>query len=565
MKTRAPLLFALVLAMLGPHVGFASQPPEKAEAASQQAVKPQAQDVDSRNSEKAGVRALQPESGVPYLDPAIRSIGARIQHYLQVSHVPGLAIAVVHGGKVIYSQGFGVANMDTGARVDADTVFQLASISKPLGATVISTQVSAGKVSWSTPITDALPWFALGTASNRSGSDWVSENLTIGDLYSHRSGLPDHAGDDLEGLGYDRATILRRLRYLSLAPFRVSYAYTNYGIMAGAEAVAQKAGVPWAQLSEQALYKPLGMTRTTSDFKTYIGYPNHAVGHSPIDDNLDGTWRVTPEQYDGDRATAGGGVASSANDMARWMIMLLAGGKAPDGAQLIAPAVLRDCMSPHNVLPMAADATLGSNSAFYGYAFVTGQTSSGLKFAAHNGALAQGTSTNFQIVPALDLGIVVLTNGFPLGLPETVTSDFLELAQLGKVRTDAWDSNQTMFREAIKAAFGSSSVSGDPPPNAKPARPLTQYAGTYRNDYFGDAVVTAANGALRLHMGPADGGMTWTLTHWDGDRFKLRQGTEDAAQTTVSAITFDFSGSKPTLTDEYYQGTSHLGTLTRVE
>jgi len=505
-------------------------------------------------------------SGVPYLGYAVSQIQGRINNYLQQSHVPGLAIAVVHGGKVIYSQAFGVANMDTGARVDADTVFQLASISKPIGATVISTQVSAKKVAWYTSIAGSLPWFALGTSSSAGSSDWVSQNVSIGDMYSHRSGLPDHAGDDLEGLGYDRKTILQQLRYLSLEPFRASYAYTNYGIMAAAEAVAQKVGTPWAQLSDAALYQPLGMTRTTSDFTTYIAYPNHAVGHSPIDDNLDGTWRVTPQQYNGDRAAAGGGVSSSANDMAKWMLMLLAGGKAPDGTQLIDPVVLRDIMSAHNILPLGKEATIASNNALYGYGFNTGQASNGMKLASHNGALGQGASTNFEIVPALDLGIVVLTNGFPLGLPETVTSDFLELAQFGEVRTDAWDFYQTAFRSAIKDAFASSSVAAAvPPSNAKPAQPLANYAGTYHNDYFGDALVTVVNGALQLHMGPADGGMTWTLTHWDGDVFKLWQGTEDASQTTVSAISFNFSGPKATLTDEYYQRTSRLGTLTRVQ
>jgi CubicO group peptidase (beta-lactamase class C family) len=517
-------------------------------------------------SDAAGLQpCARPASSVPHLDYAISQIQGRINHYLQTSHVPGLAIAVVHGGKVIYSQGFGVANIDTGAKVDADTVFQLASISKSVGSTVISTQVSAGKVSWNTPIREGLPWFALG-AGPSSGNSWISENVNIGDMYSHRSGLPDHAGDDLEGLGYDRTTILQRLRYLPLAPFRVSYAYTNYGIGAAAEAVAQKAGVPWAQLSHEALYKPLGMTRTTSSYQTYISFPNHAIGHSPIDEDLDGTWRVTPEQANLDRATSSGGVASSANDMAKWMLMLLAGGKTPDGKQFIAPAVLRDSMSAGNVLPLAGDATLVTNNNFYGYGFSSGQTRDGLKFASHNGALGQGASTNFEILPALDLGIVVLTNGFPLGLPETVTSDFLELAQFGEVRTDSWDMNQAMFRKAIKAAFGSSAVAGNPPANAKPAKSLNQYAGTYHNDYFGDAVVTVMNGALQLHMGSADGGVTWTLTHWDGHVFKLRQGTMDTSQTTVSAITFDFAGPKVTLTHEYYQGTSHgMGVLTRVE
>ena len=190
-----------------------------------------------------------PAPGVPYLDQAIAAIPTQIETYMKATHVPGVAIAVVHGGKVVYAQGFGVANMDTGAKVDADTVFQLASISKALSSTVISTQVTAGKAGWNTKIKDALSWFALATGT---GGDWVSGEATLGDMYAHRSGLPDHGGDDLEGLGYDRQTILERLRYLPLTPFRASYAYTNYGIMAAAQATAGRVELPPPPLEVQA-------------------------------------------------------------------------------------------------------------------------------------------------------------------------------------------------------------------------------------------------------------------------------------------------------------------------
>jgi CubicO group peptidase (beta-lactamase class C family) len=502
-----------------------------------------------------------PVPGVPYLDQAIEAIPAKIETYMKAAHVPGAAIAVVQGGKVVYAQGFGIANMDTGAKVDADTVFQLASISKAISSTVISTQVTAGKVGWNTKIHDALPWFALGTGTDVA---WVSGEVTLGDMYSHRAGLPDHCGDDLEGLGYDRQTILTRLRYLPLNPFRASYAYTNYGIMTAAQAVSQRVGKDWVLLTRDALYAPLGMARTTSSYQEFLTLPNRASGHSPIDDKLDGTWRVTPVPFNTDRQTAAGGSDSSANDMAKWMIMLLADGKTPGGQQLIASAVLNDSMSVHNVLPLSGDAGPTAINGFYGYGFSTGQASNGLKYAAHNGALGQGFSANFQVVPALDLGIVVLTNGFPVGLPETVVREFIDLAQFGVVKADYWEANSKMFREAIKAAFGSSSVSGNPPAGARPAQPLARYAGTYRNDYLGEAQVTVSGNALQLHMGPADGGKNWSLTHWDGDTFKLLLGTDDASATAVSAVRFDLSGPKATLWLEHYDGTSNgRGTLSR--
>ena len=119
---------------------------------------------------------------------------------------------------------------------------------------------------------DKLPWFALSDPA-------VTRVLTIGDLYSHRSGLPDHAGDKLEDLGYDRRFILERLRQLPLAPFRISYAYTNFGVTAAAEAVATAAGTSWEDLSEQVLYRPLGMASTSSRFADYEARADKALGH----------------------------------------------------------------------------------------------------------------------------------------------------------------------------------------------------------------------------------------------------------------------------------------------
>ena len=170
------------------------------------------------------------------VDNAVAKLDGIVADLMKSSGIPGMAVAVVHGGKTLYAKGFGVKDVnrpadDPANKVDPDTVFQLASVSKPIGATVVAHQVSQNAISWDTPVVDKLPWFALADPA-------ATRMVTVGDLYSHRSGLPDHAGDQLEDLGYDRRYILERLRLLPLAPFRISYAYTNFGLTAAAEAVA---------------------------------------------------------------------------------------------------------------------------------------------------------------------------------------------------------------------------------------------------------------------------------------------------------------------------------------
>ena len=128
------------------------------------------------------------------VDNAVAKLDGLADDLMKTSGIPGMAVAVVHGGKTVYAKGFGVKDVkagttDTDNKVDADTVFQLASLSKPLGATVIAHQVGQNAISWDTPVVSKLPWFALSDPV-------VTPLVTIGDMYAHRSGLPDHAGDD---------------------------------------------------------------------------------------------------------------------------------------------------------------------------------------------------------------------------------------------------------------------------------------------------------------------------------------------------------------------------------
>ena len=158
-------------------------------------------------------------AGVPIpdgqIDKAIAGLDAIASDVMKRSGIPGMAIAVVRDGKTAYAKGFGVRKIGESQPVDADTVFQIASLSKSLAATVVAHEVGAGIVRWDTPLVAHLPWFKLI-------DPWVTQHVTIADMFSHRSGRPEHAGDDLEDLGYDRRTVLERLRRLPLSMRKVS-------------------------------------------------------------------------------------------------------------------------------------------------------------------------------------------------------------------------------------------------------------------------------------------------------------------------------------------------------
>lgn len=466
-----------------------------------------------------------PENAV---ENAIAKLDTMAGDLMQKSGIPGMAVAVVHGGKTVYAKGFGVRDTKADEEVDADTVFQLASLSKSISSTVVAHQVSTNAIGWDTPVVSKLPWFALSDPT-------VTQMVNIGDLFSHRSGLPDHAGDMLEDLGYDRRYVLERLRDQPLDPFRISYAYTNFGLTAAAEAVATSAGKSWEDLADEAVFKPLGMTSTSFRFSDFEARRNRAMGHIHIDGKYEPLYTRDPQPE-----APAGGASSSVNDMAHWLAMVLANGTY-DGKQVIDPKALLPAITPQIVSSPASEPAM--RTGFYGYGFNTGTTSAARTEISHSGAFELGAGTNFIILPSADVGIIALTNGTASGVPEALNAAFADMVQFGQVRTDWFPLYQQLLAPGEKPV--GSLVGQQPPANAAPAAPLESYVGTYNNDYWGPARVSEKDGKLQLQLGSK---LTVPLSHWDGNIFTYEWVSENSPPSSIGEATFD--GNKLTL--EYY-------------
>lgn len=512
-----------------------------------------------------GPAAVHPLDGQPPVPEArVRDAVARLDDLaadlMQRSGIPGLAVAVVQGDAVLYAKGFGVRRVGAPEPVDADTVFALASMSKPIGASVVARQVTLGRARWDLPLREELPWFGLSDLA-------ASEAVTVGDLYAHRSGLPDHAGDTLEELDFGRDAILQGLRQLPLGPFRQSFSYTNYGMTAAATAVAARAGVDWADLSEQALYRPLGMASTSSRFADFLARPNRAPGHV----KEGGVFVLGPERPAGtgqlrwskawntDRQSPSGGVTSSARDVARWMSFVLGvlnggGGGSGGGAQVSAAALL-PAVTPQVTIYQAQKA--GEQSVHYGFGFFVTNTDAGRRLLYHGGAYAWGTGTHFALLPSANLGIVVLTNAWPTGVAEALSDQFLDLVQFGAVRQD-WYAQRAA---GLAGAFTpEGELAGQPaPPQPVPPQPLAAYAGTYDNPYHGAAQVVSTGEGLELRLG-AQGQVVFPLRHWSGDVFTFTPFNDSAGPGSVSRA--DFSAGS-LLLEHYHKHAQGLGIFTR--
>ncbi len=431
--------------------------------------------------------------------------------------VPGVAIAVVYNDKVVFLRGCGVRKTGTNQRVDANTVFEIASLSKPVGAAVVAGAVGRGAVKWTDPVSRYLPGFTLSNG-------YVGRTVTIADMYAHRSGLPDHAGDLLEDLGYDRPAILQRLSLESLEPFRITYNYTNFGLTAGAQAVANAEKTTWAQLSHDILYAPLGMTSTSSRFADYAKAPNRALLHVRIGDR----W-VAKYTRNADAQSPAGGVSTSARDISHWLRFELANGKY-DGKQVVDEKALLETRLPN--LMSSPLASPNSRASFYGLGTGVSYDEAGRLRLSHSGGFASGGATAFVLLPSANLGIVVLTNGMPIGVPEAIAAEFMDLAEFGSTHRDWFAGYSRLFAPMY---HNSSVLAGKTAPkNGTPALAYTAYAGTYANRYYGPAVVAIRKRALVLQLGPHR--ESFALKHWDGNTFSYEPRGENAVG--IAAVTF---------------------------
>lgn len=488
------------------------------------------------------VTRAQVEAALPRIEAMAREIVAS-------GGAPGLAIGVVHDDAVLWMAGFGRRQAGAPETVDPDTVFQLASMSKPLSATVVAALVGQGLVDWDDRIADLDPDFALH-------DPYPTAEVTVRDFFTHRSGLPGGAGNDLEMIGYDRATVMRRLRLVPpWVSFRGGYAYSNAGVTEGALAAARPTGQNWESVAAEALFGPAGMAASSFRYADFVARENRAALHV----RFDGAWEPRATRDPTPQAPAGG-ATSSVRDLTRWMRLELAEGRL-DGVELIPAAALDPTHAP---LTARGTNPVTGAPAFYGLGWSVEYGRHGLAWG-HAGAFSQGARTVVTLLPESDLGIVVLANAFPTGAPEALSDSFFDLVFEGAPAQDylsAWNAAyEGLFGPALaeaKATYAS------PPDPATPALPPDAYAGAYANAYVGAARVEAAgDGGLTLILGP-EGAKRFALRHFDRDLFVYFPDAELPDMPSAAQFVVGPQGRALSLTLEPLDANG-LGTLARTD
>lgn len=448
--------------------------------------------------------AVQARSGpTDTASPDLAKLDAYIEKARAEWEVPGLAVAIVKDGKLAFAKGYGVKEQGRPEKVDADTLFAIASNTKAFTSAALAILSDEKKVKWDDRVSDILPYFQLY-------DPWVSHEMRVDDLLCHRSGLKTFSGDLLwYGTPYSRAEIIRRARYLKPAfPFRAGYGYSNLMFLAAGEVVAETSGLSWDEFVRERIFSPLGMKRTITSTRELDAKGNFAIPHTSFEGAVE---RI--DWVNWDTMAPAGGIISSVDDMARWLLLQLGGGEL-DGTRIFSQAAQRTMWLPHNVMagPLPGAKANDSHFATYGLGWSVSDFQ-GHYTAGHGGAY-DGMFSQVWLMPEERLGVVVLTN-CDRGVMTPIVNRIRD-AYLGLPEKDYSVLALETFK-LKKAVKKEDAATKDP----RPPMALDSYAGTFGGPMYGDATVTAEGGGLVLRLLP-NPNLVADLTPLDADTFTLK-------------------------------------------
>jgi len=422
--------------------------------------------------------------------------------------VPGISIGVIADGKLVYAKGFGWRDAEKQLPATADTVYSIGSCTKAFTAFLAGTLVDEGLIHWDQRIIDIYPEFRLMNGH-------ATLNLSMRDLLTHRSGLPQHDLMWYNSSTLTRHDVMKRLRYLEPScDIRERYQYNNLMYLAAGFSMEYLMGQPWEELVSERILKPLGMIRTSFTVAEMQKESDYSL---PYVEKTDGTLKRMSFR-DISLIGPAGGINASAVELSKWVLEHLGGveGRKP----IVSPAILQEMHAPQTIVTGAPESNesliyttgLGWNVLSY----------RGHYYVSHDGGL-DGFTSVIGFFPRDGIGLIILSNKNLTTLPRYLSNqindrllnlppiDWLKdgVEALKKTRASQLES---LKQEDLARKKGTS-----------PSHPIQDYAGDYTHDGYGTVSIVEKEGALSLHMN----GLECRLDHWHYDVFVISEEAQD--------------------------------------
>ncbi len=426
---------------------------------------------------------------------------------------PGMAVAIVQNDKIIYIKGFGQRNTKAEA-VTPDTVFGIGSITKSFTAALLATQIDEGKYGWNTKVVKLDPQFKLYDSN-------TTKAFEVRDLLAHDSGLPEEALDALAGnFGYSPEHNMYALRFIKpVAPFRTQFAYQDTLLEFAKKIIEQISGKSFAENLHEHIFNPLQMNHSYLTTEVALKQLHNIAEPYTYYQNKNYTFPKTypylSQRWALQQGLAGGGIKSSACDIAKWLIFNMNNG-AINNKQLISAQNMDFIHSPQTLIKSSArDVNLKDNTQqAYGEGwFIDKETYKPYNVLYHAGS-DTGMHGMVAYIPDIKIGIVILTNQYTNKVPEALYRRFFDL-YLNKLPLKDWskfylderanDTKQNAMQKQINC-------------QANKNISLKKYTGIYNNSVYGDLIMSKQKNHLLLSIGPQQ--ITWILTPCQTDIFK---------------------------------------------
>lgn len=442
-------------------------------------------------------------------------IDSLVQKTMKTFDVPGMAVAVLKDGKIIHKKGYGTRSLKSGGAVDTNTMFGVASNTKAFTTAALGQLIDQGKLTWDTKVTDIIPEFKLYDA-------YVTNEFTVRDLITHRSGLGLGAGDLMVFPATNtttKAEMIHNLRYLKpVSSFRSKFDYDNLLYIVAGEVIERISGKTYEKYITENFFKPLGLERTTLSLSTIAADANRIDGHAPVNGKLE----ITGNTFT-DIASPAGGIYASINDMATWIQTQLDHGKY--GAQLkdslFSEKAHNEMWTPQTLL-RSGKGPYNTHFSAYGLGWFLSDVN-GYFQVTHTGGLL-GIVSQVTLIPELDLGIIVLTNQQSGSAFNAITNSIKDgyFGIQGQDRIKEYNERrlsgerkEDSITKNVEASINAQLKSKAPKPHP------VDYIGTYKDPWFGK--VQISNQKDRLHFKAEKvSDLTGTMTYYKGTTYVVR-------------------------------------------
>ena len=406
-----------------------------------------------------------------------------IEETLTTFDVPGISVGILKDGNIIYAKGHGVRSLTTKKDMNDNTLVGVASNSKGFTCFALAMMIDAGKLNWDDKVRKHIPEFQLHDS-------WVTENFTVRDLVTHRSGMGLGAGDLMffpEGNDFDVNDVINNVKYLEPeSSFRSEFAYNNNMFIIAGEVLKRVSGLSWEDFIETKIMKPVGMKNSKASYNRVADKSNIIEAHT----RADGKVIQIPHDWS-ETANPAGGIVSNVPDMLIWAKFLMNDAVTESGERLLSTEQFHELWQLQTPLKVRSNDAYDSNFKGYGLGWFLTDVKGGHKQVYHTGGLI-GTVTQFTMIPDLDLAIVVLTNQMN-GMAFNTITNTIKDSYLGYENRNwlekygARNADNLKYNDSLKAEVYSKVAKSNinitlPDPK--------QIVGTYTDDWFGDIIIS---------------------------------------------------------------------------